>query len=115
MKTLQSSTPVASTALLVFYRINRKSINKMSFQKVWKNYVQKDVDNVSCANIANYFKLSPERLSALLKDKSARVNFLPQVTDQYLNEDADYMFVTAEHGGPIAGFHIETFIDSCDE
>ena len=51
-------------------------------------------------------------LEALLKDKSARLFFLRDAKQQY-RKGADYMFVTDKFGEPIAGFHIEKFIDSC--
>ena len=108
-----SSTPAEPTSSIVFVRINRKSINKMSFQKVWNNYVLKRPDTVRCVRVVNY-DWPKDVLIASLKDQTARHRFLSDVKREY-DADADYMFVPCGCGEPIVGFHIETFIDSCDE
>lgn len=114
MKNVQhSSASTVPTSSIVFYSINRKSIKKMSFQKVWNNYALKPTDNVRCVRVVNY-KWQKDVLIACLKDKTARHRFLSDVKREY-DADADYMFVPCGCGEPIVGFHIETFIDSCEE
>ena len=100
----------ASKSVLAFYRINRKSINKMGYQKIWDSYVAKKAENVSCSQIVS-FGLPPTALVDLLKDKKSKAQLLPLIQAER-EAGADYVFVMPEVGAAVAGFNIERFIAS---
>ena len=100
----------ANKSVLAFYRINRKSINKMGYQKIWDSYVAKKAENVSCSQIVS-FDLPPAALADLLKDKKSKGQLLSLIQAER-EAGADYVFVMPEVGVAVAGFNIERFIAS---
>ena len=95
---------------IVFYAIEHKNIEDLSYEDAWKICVAGNFDEISCRNIFR-FDMTADNLGNILRnpiqlDKA----ILKGIEEEHLMGDANFMFVKPEVGEPIDGFFIKAYI-----
>lgn len=103
---MKTKTQKANDGVIVFYSF-KQDIKGLSMKEVWEIVVQSPAKR-SCRDVW-HFSVSAKELHKTI-DQAGDVLF-EDIESQYLDNCAEYMFISPTVGEPISGFHIQDWLE----